>query len=87
MPEVIEAAIPTAQSPKDGYAGTMFAFNCSPLSCNNRASDFATNQFCLLADWTEAVRAARDFANGGGEPPPYCIVRVYRSPTASSALP
>jgi hypothetical protein len=68
-----------AQPAQDGYAPVMFSFGCSPLSCNNRSIDFEVNKHCLLNDWDEAARAAREFSNGGAEPPPYYIVRIHRA--------
>ncbi len=65
------------QSAKGGFAPCMPAIGCSPLSCNHRAKDFDVNEHCLLRSWNEALRAGRDFANGGGEPPPYVIIEVF----------
>ncbi len=51
-------------------------FECSPLSCNGAAKEFAVNDRCLFETGDEAVAAARTFAAGPWEPGPYYVVEV-----------
>jgi hypothetical protein len=53
-------------------------FECSPLSCNNGAAQFPTNELCLFATLEEAERGAREFSAGRWEPGTYYVVGVYR---------
>jgi hypothetical protein len=53
---------------------------CSPLSCNNRAAEIATNCWCLLDDFEVALRLAREWGSAGGigvEPGPYMLLEVW----------
>jgi hypothetical protein len=53
-------------------------FECSPLSCNHKATQVPTNRHCLLDDAATAFRMALEFEAGGGEPGPYYVVEVWR---------
>jgi hypothetical protein len=53
-------------------------FECSPLSCNSRATDFAVNEHCLLNSSLEAIQAAKEFAKVNAEPGPYLVAQVFR---------
>ena len=62
--------------------GSTGFFECSPLTCNGRAPDFAVNEHGLL-DTAEAARdAARSFSGGGAEPGTYTVFEVWRRPGA-----
>ena len=66
----------------DANPPQIYAAECSPLSCNYRAVDYPVNQYCLLDDYDVAVKAGLDFANGGGEPGPYRLLRVWKKKPA-----
>ena len=51
---------------------------CSPLSCNNAASDFKVNEYCLIQDLEPAYQAAIQISKGNYEPGPYHLFEVYR---------
>ena len=54
-------------------------FECSPLSCNLAALVMPVNRYCLAADEGTAMEYARLIAGEGGyEPGPYHVVRVWR---------
>jgi hypothetical protein len=55
-------------------------FECSPLSCNGVASEFATNRSCLIDDERQAYQAVRAMSGPGSgvEPGPYYLFKVYR---------
>jgi hypothetical protein len=55
-------------------------FECSPLSCNGAAKQFAANERCLFAAADEALAAAAAFATNGWEPGPYYVVEVLARP-------
>jgi hypothetical protein len=57
------------------------AFDCSPLSCNHGAEEFAVNRYCLVNDAEQALELARIFSMGNWEPGPYFVVEVLRSAT------
>jgi hypothetical protein len=59
-------------------------FECSPLSCNHAASDFATNAHCLLDDESYAHQALLSMSkpDSGFEPGPYYLFKVYRKKRA-----
>lgn len=61
-------------------APTMVSFECSPLSCNGRCTEYQINRHCLLDEWEEAVRAAMDFSVDQPEPGRYVIFAVHRRP-------
>jgi len=57
-----------------------YTLECSPLSCNHKAAEFATNRWCLLDDFEVALRLARDWGRAGGvgvEPGPYVLLEVW----------
>jgi len=54
-------------------------FECSPLSCNGAAKEFAATSQCLFASLDDAMAAGRTFAAGNWEPGPYYIVEVLAS--------
>lgn len=54
----------------------VLGFECSPLSCNDMAAEIAVNEYCLLADFSEALTAAERFANEQPEPGVYYVVEV-----------
>lgn len=56
-------------------AGT--AFECSPLSCNLRATDFPVNKYCLVDSLPDAIQMAAAFSRGQAEPGPYVVVEVW----------
>jgi hypothetical protein len=62
----------------DVYPAQRYAWECSPLSCNHRAVDYPVNEYCLLNDYDVALKAGLDFGNGGGEPGPYHLLRVWK---------
>lgn len=55
-------------------------FECSPLSCNHAAADFATNAHCLIETAEAAYRAllALSGPEAKAEPGPYYLFKVYR---------
>lgn len=53
-----------------------YGFECSPLSCNRAAKQFAANARCLFTSVDDAIAAAQAFAEGNWEPGPYCVVEV-----------
>src|SRR5262249_13619012 len=55
------------------------ALECSPLSCNSKAAEIATNRWCLLDDFEVALRLAREWGSDGigVEPGPYVLVEVW----------
>lgn len=53
-------------------------FECSPLSCNYAAKDFAVNRFCLIDDLEDALAAVKTISAGNYEPGPYVLCGVYR---------
>jgi hypothetical protein len=60
-------------------------FECSPLSCNHVAQDYATNAHCLLDDEALAYQAllAMSEPGSGVEPGPYYLFKVYRKKPAA----
>jgi hypothetical protein len=57
-------------------------FECSPLSCNGLVDEadvlgFAVNEHCLFKTCDDAMRGARVFAAGRGEPGPYYVLEVF----------
>lgn len=52
------------------------AAECSPLSCNHYASEFDTNNHCLLNTFDEAMRLVENGSFLKGEPGPYRILEV-----------
>ena len=69
-----------AVSMRPASSNMMFAFDCSPLSCNSEFQGRSVNDHCLLDSWDAAVKAAQDFAKQEPEPGPYCIVEVLEGP-------
>ncbi len=57
-------------------------FECSPLSCNNAATEMKTNRYCLFETYAEALNGAIEFSQGTYEPGPYYVVEVYRQSAA-----
>jgi hypothetical protein len=55
---------------------TALGFECSPLSCNEMASEIAANQFCLFTDLDGAIAGAERFAVEQPEPGDYYVVEV-----------
>ena len=55
-------------------------FECSPLSCNHAAVDFATNDFCLIDNEADANHALFEMSKkeAGYEPGHYYLFKVYR---------
>lgn len=55
-------------------------FECSPLSCNQRAKDHVVNKYCLVNNLSGAISLGREFSMGGAgaEPGPYYVVEVLR---------
>jgi len=54
-------------------------FECSPLSCNDAAKDYAVNEYCLIPDLKAAYDAFREIcADGTYEPGPYYLFAVHR---------
>jgi hypothetical protein len=56
---------------------SMLSFECSPLSCNDLASEWGANAHCLLTTAAEALLAARQFALEQPEPGAYYVVEVF----------
>jgi hypothetical protein len=54
------------------------AAECSPLSCNARATDLAVNAHCLFPSFEEAKNAVDTGAFANTEPGPYRIFAAYR---------
>lgn len=66
----------------DVVSWTYGAFlECSPLSCNRMAEEYAVNSHCLLDDDAQALALAESLARGEplAEPGPYVVVEVLRS--------
>jgi hypothetical protein len=59
------------------YAGYL-NYGCSPLSCNGMASEYPTNQFCLLDSLETAYQAAIAFGIDQPEPGSYIIMEILR---------
>ncbi len=55
---------------------------CSPLSCNYAAKEFAVNRHCLFDDLEEALAATKAISAGNYEPGPYVLCEVYRKAAA-----
>ena len=51
-------------------------FECSPLSCNGMAAEFASNEFCLFPSLDAAIAGAEQFAVEQPEPGDYYVVEV-----------
>lgn len=51
--------------------------DCSPLSCNAGAKEFAVNRYCLLDTLEQAFEAAKVIDRGGYEPGPYGVIAVW----------
>jgi len=54
----------------------VIGFECSPLSCNSMASEFAVNQHCLLGTLHEGHAAAARFSLEQPEPGDYYLAEV-----------
>jgi hypothetical protein len=54
------------------------SFECSPLSCNDMASEIATNEFCLVETIERAIEVALQFSLEEPEPGPYVVIEVMR---------
>ena len=52
-------------------------FECSSLSCNHGADDFAVNQYCLIPQLEDAYQACIEMSQGRYEPGPYYLLEVY----------
>ena len=53
-------------------------FECSPLSCCDKAHEMAANQFCLLPTLGRAIEVAIQFSIEQPEPGPYLVLEVLR---------
>lgn len=53
-------------------------FECSPLSCNKMAEQYAVNRYCLIDDEADAVQIAIEFSVSEPEPGPYSLIEVWR---------
>ena len=53
-------------------------FECSPLSCNYAAEEFAVNSWCLIENIADAEGACRKISAGNYEPGPYYLFEVLR---------
>ena len=53
-------------------------FECSPLSCNYAAQEFAVNSWCLSEHIADAEGACRNISAGNYEPGPYYLFEVLR---------
>ena len=53
-------------------------FECSPLSCNGKATTFSVNAHCLFDALEDAIAAAEAFSKEEPEPGPYYVARVLR---------
>jgi len=52
-------------------------YECSPLSCNGAAEQFAVNPYCLFDSAQDAIEGARRFATDDWEPGPYYVFEVF----------
>jgi hypothetical protein len=67
----------------DTYSKSMESIlgpECSPLSCNSMASEFAVNRHCLLPTLEEANVAAERFSVEQPEPGDYYVAEVLELP-------
>ena len=63
----------------------MFAYWCSPLSCNHESVNHPVTADCLLANEDDGYRAALAFSREEPEPGPYYLFKVYaKDPIAVS---
>ena len=53
-------------------------FECSPLSCNYAAEEFAVNSWCLIENIEDAEGACRKISAGNYETGPYYLFEVLR---------
>lgn len=53
-------------------------FECSPLTCNLAANEFAANRYGLIDAMQDAYQAAITISKGGYEPGSYYLFEVYR---------
>ncbi len=53
-------------------------FECSPLSCNHGADDFAVNRYCLIPQLEDAYKTCIKISQGRYEPGPYYLLEVHR---------
>lgn len=53
-------------------------FECSPLSCNSAAEEYAVNNMCLIDQVADAVKACKEICTGNYEPGPYYLFEVLR---------
>ena len=60
------------------FMDSVIEFECSPLSCNAMAPEFAVNEFCLLATEEAAMAAAKRFSVEQPEPGDYYVVEVLQ---------
>jgi hypothetical protein len=60
--------------------GTRVQFECSPLSCNSVANEYAVNKHCLVDDFEVAMQLGRLFSGEAVsvEPGRYYVVEVLR---------
>jgi len=54
-------------------------FECSPLSCNYAAEEFAVNSWCLIENIEDAEGACRKISAGNYEPGLYYLFEVLRN--------
>ena len=80
-PSFATDVVPPGRRTLEGYDVASFALGnmpeCSPLSCNGRASDVATNAHCLFRTFDQARLAIESGRLAGSEPGPFRIVAVY----------
>lgn len=50
---------------------------CSPLSCNNLATELPVNSHCLFSTFDDAIQAIESGEIAKGEPGPHRVVAVY----------
>jgi hypothetical protein len=60
---------------------------CSPLSCNCCAAEIATNRWCLIDEFDDALHLAREFARTEPEPGPYVLLEVWAERTPDQSPP
>jgi len=74
--------VPPGSSTLSGFDVVTFCVGtspeCSPLSCNGLANDFAVNERCLFNSFEEAYASLERGEFKDSEPGPYRIVAVYQ---------
>lgn len=79
LPEVPAVDIPAGwvRLGYDAVSRQRDYFECSPITCNNRAKDFEVNEHGLLTTVEAARAAARTFSGGGAERGRYFVFEVW----------